>query len=50
MISAVDTNVLLDVFLPDKTHGPKSKEWLKDAYNRGALLVYYIVCFPFEQY
>ncbi len=39
MISAVDTNVLLDVFLPDKTHGPKSKEWLKDAYNRGALLV-----------
>ncbi len=39
MISAVDTSVLLDVFLPDERHGPKSKEWLRDAYDRGAILV-----------
>ena len=39
MISAVDTSVLLDVFLPDERHGPRSKEWLRDAYDRGAILV-----------
>lgn len=39
MISAVDTSVLLDVFLPDEHHGPRSKEWLRDAYDRGAILV-----------
>ena len=39
MISAVDTSVLLDVFLPDERHGPISKEWLRNAYDRGAILV-----------
>ena len=39
MISAVDTSVLLDVFLADGHHGPRSKEWLRDAYDRGAILV-----------
>lgn len=39
MISAVDTSVLLDVFLPDERHGPSSKEWLRNAYDRGAILV-----------
>lgn len=39
MISAVDTSVLLDVFLADGRHGPRSKEWLRDAYDRGAILV-----------
>ena len=39
MISAVDTSVLLDVFLPDVRHGPRSKEWLREAYDRGAILV-----------
>lgn len=39
MISAVDTSVLLDVFLPDERHGPRSKEWLRNAYDRGAILV-----------
>ena len=39
MISAIDTSVLLDVFLPDERHGPRSKEWLRDAYDRGAILV-----------
>ncbi len=39
MITAVDTNILLDVFLPDKTHGPRSQLSLKNAYDRGAILV-----------
>ena len=39
MIAAVDTSVLLDVFLPDDRHGPRSKELLRDAYDRGAILV-----------
>jgi predicted nucleic acid-binding protein len=39
VISAVDTSVLLDVFLPDERHGPRSKEWLRNAYDRGAILV-----------
>ena len=39
MISAVDTSVLLDVFLPDDRHGEKSKEWLRTAYDAGAIIV-----------
>ena len=39
MITAVDTSVLLDVFLPDETHGPQSRELLKSSYDRGAILV-----------
>lgn len=39
MISAVDTNVLLDVFRPDPQHGPQSAEWLAAAYDDGAVLV-----------
>ena len=39
MITAVDTSVLLDVFLPDKHHGPLSKELLRNAYDRGAILI-----------
>ena len=39
MITAVDTSVLLDVFLPDEIHGPQSKELLRSAYDRGAILV-----------
>ncbi len=39
MITAVDTNILLDVFLPDKVHGSHSTELLKEAYDRGAILV-----------
>ena len=39
MISAVDTNVLLDVFRPDPQHGPPSAEWLTAAYDDGAVLV-----------
>lgn len=39
MISAVDTNVLLDVFRPDPQHGPQSAAWLQRAYDDGAVLV-----------
>ena len=39
MITAVDTNVLLDVFLPDAHHGPRSAQWLRSAYDNGAILV-----------
>ena len=39
MITAVDTSVLLDVFLPDERHGPRSKELLRHAYDRGAILI-----------
>ena len=39
MITAVDTNVLLDVFIPSDQHGPQSKSWLTDAYNAGAIVV-----------
>ena len=39
MITAVDTNVLLDVFVPDDRHGPRSRGWLAVAYNAGAIIV-----------
>ena len=39
MITAVDTSVLLDVFLPDAHHGQRSAQGLRTAYDRGALLV-----------
>jgi hypothetical protein len=39
MITAVDTNVLLDVFLPDPGFVDISTERLKRAYDEGALVV-----------
>ena len=39
MITAVDTNVLLDVFRPDPRHGPQSADWLHRAYDDGAIVV-----------
>ena len=39
MITAVDTSVLLDIFLPDENHGPESAQRLRTAYDRGAILV-----------
>jgi predicted nucleic acid-binding protein len=43
MITAIDTNVLLDVFLPDKEHAKRSAELLKQAYDEGALVICDIV-------
>ena len=39
MITAVDTNVLLDVFVSDALHHSLSQEWLTSAYDTGAILV-----------
>jgi predicted nucleic-acid-binding protein len=39
MITAVDTNILLDVFLPDEKHAPKSTQSLKRGYDEGALVI-----------
>ena len=38
MITAIDTNVLLDVFLPDKNHVEQSTSLLRQAYAEGATL------------
>ena len=43
MITAVDTNILLDIFLPDKNFAPKSARLLKIAYDEGALIICDIV-------
>ena len=43
MITAVDTSVLLDVFLADEHHGPRSNQWLRHAYDQGAILICDIV-------
>ena len=43
MITAVDTNVRLDVFLADEQHGLRSKQSLRAAYDAGAILVCSIV-------
>lgn len=39
MISAVDTNVLVDVFLPDETHAERSRLLLAEAHRLGAIIV-----------
>lgn len=39
MISAVDTNVLLDVLNARSPHHAQSREWLRSAYDDGAVLV-----------
>ena len=39
MITAVDTSVLLDVFLPDAEHGPQSRRRLRAAYDAGAIII-----------
>ena len=39
MITAVDANVLLDVFIPSERHGQQSRKWLADAYDAGAVIV-----------
>lgn len=43
MITAVDTNVLLDVCQPDPLHGPASRERLKDCLSQGALTICEVV-------
>lgn len=39
MITAVDTNILLDILLPDPQWGERSLKALEVAYNQGALVI-----------
>ncbi len=39
MITAVDTNILLDIFLPDPVFGQSSLKSLETAYDQGALVI-----------
>ena len=39
MRTAIDTNILLDVFIPDPVHGPQSLAALEGAYRRGDLII-----------
>lgn len=39
MITAVDTNVLFDLFRTDALHHAQSRGWLRRAYDRGAIVV-----------
>ncbi len=43
MITAVDTNVLLDVFVPDERWGRQSADRLRSAYASGAVVVCEVV-------
>ncbi len=43
MITFVDTNVLLDVFLPDPKWGERSKDRLDRAYIQGSLIINEII-------
>ena len=43
MTTAVDTNVLLDFFQGDPVHGPQSREWLRLAQSRGAIVICAVV-------
>lgn len=43
MITTIDTNILLDVFLPDERFAPESAKLLKLAYDEGALIICHIV-------
>ncbi len=43
MITAVDTNVLIDVLGADATHGPASRDALREAVQAGALIASEVV-------
>ena len=50
MITAVDTNVLLDVFSADPRHGQKSREALKASQRAGRLVICEIVLSELSRY
>lgn len=43
MITAIDTNILLDIFLPDINYGTKSKEALRLCISEGSIIACEIV-------
>jgi len=50
MITAVDTNVLLDVFAADPIHGPRSREALQAGQRAGRLVICEIVLSELSRY
>ncbi len=44
MITAVDTNILIDILEPDPKHGPGSKEAYKRCLRQGAVVACEVVC------
>ena len=43
MITAVDTNILIDVYFQNETFGHQSLESLEDAYDKGAIVISNVV-------
>jgi predicted nucleic acid-binding protein len=43
MITALDTNILLDVLIPDESHFQKSKKLLDDHFEKGQLVISEVV-------
>lgn len=43
MISVIDTNILLDIFLPDPVHGESSLKLLETVYHQGSMVICDIV-------
>jgi hypothetical protein len=43
MVTAIDTNILLDIFLPDPVHGKNSLKLLENASTKGALIICNVV-------
>jgi len=43
MITAIDTNILLDIFLPDPVFGEKSLSAVESAFEKGALVICNVV-------
>jgi predicted nucleic acid-binding protein len=39
MITAIDTNVLLDLLIPDQAHSVRSKQWLEKSLEKGQLIL-----------
>ncbi len=39
MITSIDTNVLFDLFRTDAPHHSQSRGWVRQAYDRGAIIV-----------
>jgi predicted nucleic acid-binding protein len=43
VITAVDTNVLMDIFRSNAPHHTQSQNWLRAAYDAGAIIVCHVV-------
>jgi len=43
VVSVIDTNILLDIFLPDPLHGESSLKLLETVYQQGSLVICDIV-------